>query len=277
MISMVMPAYNEESLIQQHLELASPYLDEIIIVDGSPQGPSTDKTQEIATSFENVKVIEGTFELSDWEGGWDKKAQLGAGVEASSGDIILITSVDIVYDDYQRLIESVNSIPKAKMFYSPLIEFFIDTNHLRLNPEGDFPRPFIGYPIIRKDVLDLDYPTLFNPFKIDLPDKVYLHDILKYHYGWVRPFDIQMRRHIRNVKSGLWGEYGDSILFGEEKNIETWAIAHVLTYKKEICFCYTGNSQHPINSVEFSPLQGLEEVLQNFREKYGVDYYDSIG
>ena len=60
-ISMIMPVYNEAKILPTHLWLADT-LDEIILVDGSPFGPSTDETAEVVSKFPNVKRIEGTYE-----------------------------------------------------------------------------------------------------------------------------------------------------------------------------------------------------------------------
>ena len=53
----MMPVFNEEKLLPYHLELAVPFVDEIILVDGSPMGPSTDGTKDLI-EYDNVEVIE---------------------------------------------------------------------------------------------------------------------------------------------------------------------------------------------------------------------------
>lgn len=86
-ISFVIPAYNEEALIGKCLEsvareiaaaqtLDIPFETEVIVVDNA----STDKTGEIARSFENVRVVE------EKQKGLTFARQ--AGFAVSSGDII---------------------------------------------------------------------------------------------------------------------------------------------------------------------------------------------
>ncbi len=94
-ISMVMPIYNEEKLLTYHMELAAPFVDEIILIDGSPTGPSTDDSLNLI-EYDNIKVIDGKFEMHHRKGGWDKAAQLKAGVDKATGEIIILTSCDSV-------------------------------------------------------------------------------------------------------------------------------------------------------------------------------------
>lgn len=274
-ISMIMPIYNEEKLLPHHLELAAPHLDEIIIVDGGPYGPSTDGSQDIARKYSNVKVIKGTFELKNRKEGWDKSAQLQAGGDASSGDILIILSVDTIYNDYKLLSAKLKKL-EGDIFYCHTTEFFIDTNHLRMTPRDGFPFPSIGYPIISRSKFASEEAAYFKNAEIQLSNFVLLHGIMKFHYGWITDFDRQVRKHIRNIKTGLWGEYGEQLLKGGDKAIETWAITHVLNYTKEIVFPYSDNGYHPLKNLEFLYHAEFDKVLMNFKKKHGEDYYDCI-
>jgi len=54
--------YNEELLVESALRSIYPFADEIVVVDGSPIGPSTDRTAEKAANVgPRVKVVSGTF------------------------------------------------------------------------------------------------------------------------------------------------------------------------------------------------------------------------
>ncbi len=277
MISIVMPVYNEARLLPTHLWLASPHVDEIILVDGSPFGPSTDETAEIASQYPNVKRIEGTFEQPWRKGAWDKQGQLRAGVEAASGDVIIITSTDTVYSDYGMLAETLRSSPDGKVWYCPLTEFFLDTDHIRLVMQDDgLPLPQMGYTIVAKNVFSEQEPAYFRRAKVEPGEMVYLYGIVKYHYGWITDFDVQVRRHVQNVCAGWWGEYGESICKGGPRGIEAWAITHVLSYTKEIIFPYVSLNPHPLKTLEFNRLNNFDDVLEQFKQKHGVDYYDCL-
>jgi len=278
MVSMVMPLFNEERLISKHLELAAPFFNEIILVDGSPMGPSTDKIRDVikAANFDNVQVIEGTFETADRKGGWNRGAQIEAGVEVSQGDILIITSCDCVYSDYEALMAIIKDFPDGKVYYSFVQEFFIDTNHVRLVSRDGYPLPQVGQVIVDKKVFDPTEPALFNWRALKPNEFIYMPDISKFHYGWVTDFKKQVQKHIRNLLSGGWGEYGEEILKGDACAIDTWAITHVSNYTKEIIFPYTGTPHHPFSQFDFSYLDNFDKVMESFKKKHKKDYLECI-
>ena len=62
-----MIAYNEEYMIEAAIRSIYGFVSKIIVVDGSPTGPSTDRTAEIVNSIEadsdikKIKYISGTY------------------------------------------------------------------------------------------------------------------------------------------------------------------------------------------------------------------------
>lgn len=279
-ISLVMPVYNEEKLLPYHLDLAVPYLDEIIIVDGSPEGPSTDGTHDLLETAQkqhrNVNVIEGKFALGQPKGGWDRQKQIKAGVDKAKGEVLIIASCDCPYDDYELLCKTINDYPDGKVYYCLCREFWIDTKHVRLVDQSGYPLPLVGNVIFRRDLFTTKEPGLFVNHLVEPDEYIYLQDVHKYHYGWVTDFDRQVAKHVRNVKSGLWGEYGESILNGGEQVLDAWAITHIVNYKKDVAFPYAGNALHPFSQLEFNYLDGFDTVLSAFRKKYKKDYYDCV-
>lgn len=93
LLSVIVPAYNEEATLAQIVEKlrAVPYLLEIIIVDDC----STDRTQEIAqilaARYSELRVLR----LPANSG---KTAALKAGFAASRGDIVIVQDADLEYD-----------------------------------------------------------------------------------------------------------------------------------------------------------------------------------
>ncbi len=95
MISVVIPAYNEELAIGDDLRAVQAALDgagleyEVIVVDDG----STDRTAEIARGFPNVRVI--THPRNRGTG-----AARTTGVKAARGDIIVMTDADGTYPNH---------------------------------------------------------------------------------------------------------------------------------------------------------------------------------
>lgn len=95
MISVVIPAYNEELAIGDDLRAVQAALDgagleyEIIVVDDG----STDRTAEIARNFPNVRVISHPYNRGTG-------AARTTGVKAARGDIIVMTDADGTYPNH---------------------------------------------------------------------------------------------------------------------------------------------------------------------------------
>lgn len=93
LLSVVVPAYNEEATLAQIVERlrAVPHLLEIIIVDDC----STDRTHEIAeilaARYSNVRVVRIPVNSG-------KTAALKAGFAASRGEIVIVQDADLEYD-----------------------------------------------------------------------------------------------------------------------------------------------------------------------------------
>ena len=107
-VSVVIPCYNEETILKPHLNTIIDYLEErnhkyrweiIIINDGS-----SDKTGDIAGEFarsrENIKIIHHPANLN-------LGRALQTGFRNSSGDIIVVLDVDLSYsvDHIERMID----------------------------------------------------------------------------------------------------------------------------------------------------------------------------
>ena len=101
-LSVVIPAYNEEKLIHRLIQKVMDvpteslgFVKEIIVVDDG----SSDSTFQVASSFKNVKVLRQ-------EKNSGKGSAVQRGVEASSGEYVLIQDADLEYDpqDYMPML-----------------------------------------------------------------------------------------------------------------------------------------------------------------------------
>lgn len=102
MISVIIPAYNEERAIGEDLQKligtlqSEPYPWEIIVVDDG----SNDRTAEIASSYPEVRVISHPYNM----GGGQAR---NTGIRAARGDVVVITDGDGTYpvQDVPRLVK----------------------------------------------------------------------------------------------------------------------------------------------------------------------------
>lgn len=129
MVSVVIPAYNEEKLLGACLtslvEQKTSQIFEVIVVDNN----STDKTHEIAKSFQNKLTLRIVSEKMQSRG-----AARAAGFSVAQGDIILSTDADVILPEswIEEIIKPfrdphvvvVRGIPKVVEF-SPIKNLFI--------------------------------------------------------------------------------------------------------------------------------------------------------
>ena len=105
-LSVVMPAYNEEATIAQMIErvMDVPVRKELIVVDDG----SRDKTREILTSLQS-RWPEPALRIHFQPRNQGKGAALRKGIELATGDYVIIQDADLEYDprDYMRLLQPV--------------------------------------------------------------------------------------------------------------------------------------------------------------------------
>lgn len=96
-ISIVIPTLNEESTISQIISSCVKFADEILVVDGH----SKDRTRDIATQFNNVKIL-----LDNKKG---KGEALRLAIQRVTGDIIVFIDADGSHnpDDIPKLIQPI--------------------------------------------------------------------------------------------------------------------------------------------------------------------------
>jgi glycosyltransferase involved in cell wall biosynthesis len=247
-------------------------VDEIVIVDGSPSGPSTDKTLEICKKFSKVKYLTGAFRTIP--GSWDTGSQKNLGITESSGDVFMFLSADMIFYNLERLCQSIRE-DDFKIFFCPTIEFWLDTQHIRMYaPLGNLSLPSGAQEAV---AISRDSQPVVNEhgsLEIIAPkpnDQVLINDTFKFHLGWIRPFGEQVAKHIRHIRQNRWGEEGAKLLSGSEQKLEQWAILHVLSYKQVASVSLKCVFPEELNGYEnMNYLQGQEAVIQDYQKKYGA-------
>jgi len=278
-ISAVMPVYNEEVLLPLCLNQLSECVDEIIIIDGGPNGPSTDKTSEICKKFPKVKYMAGTYRTIP--GAWDISSQKNLGITGATGDILMFLSADMVFNNLGNFCEIIQSEESAKIFFCTTIEFWLDMNHVRMySPLGNLSLPS---GIQEAVAISRNLTPVVNEhgsLEITSPkqqEQILINDTFKYHLGWIRPFKEQVLKHIRHVRQGCWGEEGAKLLSGSEQKLEQWAILHVLSYKQVPSISLRCVLPDELKGFEgMSYLEGQEDVVMQYQKKYGTSAFRGV-
>ena len=276
-VSVILPVYNEEFFLPYVLANINDYVDEIIIVDGSVKGQSTDKTAEIAKSYEKVKYFSGTF-ITDF-GGWDMGGQRNLALEHVTGDTILVLSADMIIDNMEMLRNSLEG--DYDLFGIALVEFWLDTRHIRAyaNNYDLYSTPSANFKII---AVNMDRAPSFNinggiktEDDIEYDRCLYIPQVTLLHFGWIRPFRQQVQKHIRHVKMGLWGETGSNLLRMPKKDLEQWAIRHSLTYRESRYLDFYGTFPDCANDlIDMRADYGCNNVIKEYENNYGHKVLD---
>ena len=275
-ISAVMNVYNEELLLPHVLANIQEYVDEIVIVDGSPVGPSSDSTREIAEAHEKVIYKSGTFDMMD--GGWDMAKQRNTGIASATGDTLMLLSADMLFTNLQVLRDAVD-LGLYKIYFCPVVEFWLDSKQQRLY-SGESDPLTVQAPILEPIAIDRD----LNPYcetdgKLNLEGATIRHRVVlsqttKFHLGWLRPFSQQVAKHIRHVKQHRWGDHGERLLRGAERGLEQWAILHVLGYNSIPAISYMGILPEEMNGLKDMRYDdGAQEMTDDFESRHKVSIF----
>lgn len=276
-ISAILPVYNEAKLIPFCLKRIMPQIDQLVLIDGGPQGPSSDETEDLAREIAGDKLcyLSGMYNQS---GRFDRALQIKEGLDAADGDIIMRLSADMLIQGMQYLRDAVDEHDTVLVFDCQFMEFWLDTRHIRLN--GNLNpierRPLavsreIGLSVFSQGGLDLS--------RMEESDRIYLLAVANYHLGWIRPFKAQVEKHVSHVYAKAWGEHGDTLMQAGERTVECWAIHHVMRYKNAAYARVDGAGLivaelEDLDSMAYD--EGFDEFRTEYEDRYGEDFFIGI-
>lgn len=248
-------------------------------MDGSPTGPSTDGTKEIAKGADKVLYQSGKYATLD--GAWDMASQRNTGISAATGDVLLFLSADMYFSGLERLREVVDA-DQYKIIFCPTHEFWIDTKHLRLY-SADTDALTVPSSLLQSLTIDTSYAPYCEEngkFQLDGAshnDRIIIPQITRYHLGWVRPFAKQVAKHVCHVRQHRWPEL-DKMLHGSERELEQWATRHVLGYASTPSIAFTGTLPSEMEShlnMRFD--DGVKDALADFKRRHGFSPFKTQG
>lgn len=281
-ISMLLPVYNEEQFLRESLRNTMPFVDEAIVVDGSPWGASTDDTADIIDDFDRlypgkINYSSGTFVKED--GAWDESAHRNLALSKVTGNILMPHCGDMIYtaEGMAKMVSAMDAFRDKKIIFCPFVEFWLDQQHVRMY--GGYAME-AWYPVLAisdNNFVSMDIVSHYQdgPHLVlkdfDHKDFLYLHDVSRYHYGWITGFGFQVRKHVRNMTMGAWAGSDEELDASDEEGIAKWAINHVLKYPDSGCsFDYYGRP--PIYG-DYTYLTGYDEEMMAFEEKFGEGFW----
>ena len=285
-LSALLCIYNEELMLRGCLSNLVKFVDEIIIVDGSPIGASNDGSIEIINEFMQnhlmIKYYSGIFAFEDAT--WDEPSQINFGLSKVTKGYVMRTHPDTIYDiaDMEFLRQALTS--GKKYIYCSTLDFWGDTSHILLyrhsNIETSLMHQLTLEPLavsmncdVRAESIRISdsEPRRFGmAYNIDYDnDILYLPHVKKYHFGFIKPIRIQIEKYVCYAKRGDMGsEYMNSDL----PTLYEFAIKHVLDgYRDKKGMEYYGYYPEDARSLKnISYMDGYEEFIEwygsNFNE-----------
>lgn len=267
---------NEEKLLPHVLNNIEPYVDEIVVVDGGPEGPSTDATVEIAKAHEKVVYRSGKFGTMD--GGWDMATQRNTGISVATGEVLLLLSADMLFMNLGIFREAVDA-NKHKIYFCPTVEFWEDVGSIRLH-SGEGGMLSLQSGILEAIAVDRTLAPYCEPDgALNVEGATARHRLVlaqstKFHLGWIRPFLKQVAKHIRHVKQHRWGDQGERLLKGSDRGLEQWAMLHVLGYPNIPSVAYAGTMPDGMDGLEHMRYDdGMDTATKDYQARYGVSIF----
>lgn len=237
-LSALMQVYNEELCLPCSLPGLLAVVDECIIIDGGADGPSTDGSRAIIDEFDRrypgkIIYLSGAYLRED--GAWDEPRQVNDGIARVTGDYLMRTHADMVFDEADLIMvrDIITRFPDKTYFYAPLVDFVIDTDHVMLNGRLDIE------PVFRREICHCDPVVLAMSTKphaaeigvekrfgvtahVDYAnDTIYMPHVRRFHYSYCKPMPLLVAKYIRCIRKNDFAEHGERLkALGESAMVE---------------------------------------------------------
>jgi len=185
-------AYNEELFIEASLKSIYGYAEKIIVIDGSPKGPSTDQTRNIALSVgPKVIVVSGAFPNKRTQ----RQAYLNMMPKSTERNWCILHDADEVWrgDNIEKLINYMEAAEEKTMAfgYRP-VNFYKDCWHVIKGGAWNQPRRVSTFRLL-PGVKQINHDRVGLGSKGDWefknpPIRITLDDVRFHHYGYASPF-----------------------------------------------------------------------------------------
>jgi len=223
-VTVGMIAYNASPVIGAAIRSTYPYVDDIIVVDGSAQGPSTDDTVTMAKSIgSRVSVVSGVFAKPD--GSWDERRQRQTYLDLmgrSEERWGLAQDADEVYDK-ENILKLIESMDNAKsdidIISHRFIHFWRNLNQIVTGSQWSMARMESCAFRLTEGIKIVNNNTMAG-FRHGWPG-CWSHrdDIFVYHYGHALSYE---RCLFRVREYFLAGYVGDHSQYSLEEYIKEW-------------------------------------------------------
>jgi hypothetical protein len=254
-LSVVIPVHNEIKLIGTCLKYIKSHIHECILVDGNGVGPSSDGTVEAAKGQLGDKL-----RCADYVGvEWSKSSAIDQGLKMTSGDWVMQLSADMMVVG----LESILALLENKQYdriCSNYVDLWCDAKHAK----GITYKPLI----VQSSILRGNSNQKFKDISA-LP-------LWVYHVGWLRSFEQQVAKHIRNLQAGAWDELGDDVLMLGEQAAESWCVHHIMGYSISDHTIICPHESVLADFKDWSPENKMDEYIAAYEEKYKVGFYQGI-
>lgn len=217
-LSLILAVHNE-ALFLPYLDAVLHYVDEAIIVDSSPFGPSDDGSTEILADYARrypylkLTVIKDNYRRNDGikDYAWDESKINNFMINTSSGDFLLFHHADIIYDavDLEKTRKAIDTFSNKLIFYTDYLEFMWDTYHIHLRPdsmETAFFRPPTGYAFVvsrKANPTWRNYPLgLQLGHELNMTVALFCPHIRRWHFALCKPYPLRVVHVCRQIATG---------------------------------------------------------------------------